>query len=88
MIPIRKRIINNKQKRAAQWVARFLRLGVGEIEIMFLASFPTAIWNQWSSEVGNTLIVLKKAAKFMVQPSNFITFALCMQLWQIWIALK
>jgi len=50
---------------------------------MFWASFPTAIWNQWFSEVGNTLIVLKKAAKFMVQPSNFITFALCMQLWQI-----
>ena len=26
MIPIRIQIINNKQKRAAQWVARFLRL--------------------------------------------------------------
>ena len=26
MIPIRKQIINNKQKRAAQWVARFLHL--------------------------------------------------------------
>ena len=83
MIPIRKQIINNKQKRATHGAARVLRLGVGEIGVMFLASFPTAIWNQWFSEVGNTLIVLKKAAKFMVQPSNFITFALCMQLWQI-----
>ena len=26
MIPIRIQIINNKQKRATQWVARFLRL--------------------------------------------------------------
>lgn len=39
MIPIRKQTINNKQKRAAQWVARFLRLWGSWLPCVFYGLF-------------------------------------------------